>query len=174
MRKYLFLLAATLALGACNRKIDFGPDEGVSYRNAMNVPIGYTDNSDWTLDGSWNKQERQLFEELSVNVNAATQGQVSSLGFFPNPLQPGSNGTLLYQTAQQNMRLHLVFVDKKYKIIDRQDRPVDTGGRYGTELPLPFPSAKFASNTIYRLYYIFYAPDGTLYYKGHGDIKIAE
>lgn len=173
MRKYILLLWVALLAGSCNNKIDFGPDEGVSYRNHQNVPMGYTDDSDWTLDGKWNKQEVKLFaDDLKVNVNSQPAGDVFDLGFFPNPVEAGGQATLLYRTALTNARLHLVFVDKKYKVLNRLDLPAAVGGRYGSQLLLDLPTSKFADKALYRLYYVFYNSDNTLYYKGHGDFKV--
>ncbi|MBT9391943.1 hypothetical protein KLP40_02100 [Hymenobacter sp. NST-14] len=174
MKKYASLFAAVFLLGACHNRIDFGPNEGVSYRDAQNQPMGPSDPSDWAQDGQWNSKEVALFRKdlSSVNVNAGQTPYVSGISFFPNPVQ-STAGSLTFLPTSADGRLHTVFVDRKYNVITRADQAVPTGGRYGVTMQFSLPTDKFKNKEIYRLYYVFYAPDGTLRSKGHGDVKIA-
>lgn len=54
MKNYLLLCSLLAALGSssCKKKIDFGPDEGITSRDFMNYPQSQNDPSDWTLDGT--------------------------------------------------------------------------------------------------------------------------
>ena len=170
--KHQLLLFASLALvgfGGCKKKIDFGPNEGFTSRDFMNYPQSQTDPSDWTLDGNWNKQEKKLFDGLGVDVNSTATGSVRNISFFPNPVE--TEGILTSQTTVSGISIKLVIVDRKYRVLDTGTTSSTTTNSYNYRFT--FDNSKYKTGEIYRLYYVFYQ-GSTLYYKGHGDIKIAK
>ena len=175
--RYTFVLSAlcaTVLLTGCGKKIDFGQDAGITMRDERNVPQGAGDPTDWITDGTWNKTERGLFHLApAVDLNGSQQGGVSGLSFYPNPVSSATRAAHFNSgTAQADMQLKLVFVDRKYKIIQEQDAQAAKGKNMLFALTLP--ADKFKADATYRLYYVYYGADGTLYYKGHGDIRIDE
>ena len=75
----ILFLAALLGCSKSdsNPSIDFGPNDGISYRNASNMPSGTQDPTDWTIDGDWNAQEQKLFASLGANLNTSPQGSAT-------------------------------------------------------------------------------------------------
>jgi hypothetical protein len=170
MKKHLLLLFAVGVISSCQKKIDFGPDEGVEYRDNVNRRQQQQDPSDWTLDVAWNKQEKELFEDLGVDVDSPAQGGIQRISFFPNPVNPvyGVASFEYDKTAASTFSGKCIIVDRKYKVLFSATMPKNSGG---LSLPI-FGDSKFEKGKIYRMYYVFYE-GSTLYYKGHGDIKIA-
>jgi hypothetical protein len=160
-------LLVVVGSSSCKKKIDFGPDEGVTYRDFMNYPQSQNDPSDWTLDGNWNKEEKKLFNSLGFDVNSTASGGVRNISFFPNPVE--TEGVLTCQTTVSGLSVKLVLVDNKYKVLNT----ITNSFTAGSSFRLEFDDSKFKKGEIYRLYYVFYQ-GSTLYYKGHGDIKIAK
>ncbi|WP_022822186.1 hypothetical protein [Hymenobacter norwichensis] len=171
MKNYLLLcsLLATLGSSSCKKKIDFGPDEGVTYRDFLNYPQSQNDPSDWTLDGNWNKEEKKLFNSLGFDVNSTASGSFRNISFFPNPVE--TEGVLTCQTTASGLSVKLVLVDRKYRVLDTVTDSSTTTSSYSYRFT--FDNSKYKTDEIYRLYYVFYQ-GSTLYYKGHGDIKIAK
>ncbi|GAB2969780.1 hypothetical protein GCM10027048_45880 [Hymenobacter coalescens] len=170
------LLLAGLALGC--RKVDFGPDEGYSARDANNYPMAYQDNTDWTSDEEWKKVERELFKDSGVDLKQSQRGGVGTLSLFPNPVV--QTATFIIQSGSSSRpntapALHgkLVLVDKKYKTL--YTVPIETrGGNAAQQYRLDLAPDKFKPGRMYRMYYIFYNDNNALYLKGHGDIKVGE
>ena len=76
MRQCFLPVLFLAALLGCSKSdsnpiMDFGEGEGISYRNASNLPSGTQDPTDWTIDGDWNAQEQKLFAALGANLNTA-------------------------------------------------------------------------------------------------------
>jgi hypothetical protein len=170
----VFLL---LALVGC-RKVDFGPDEGYTARDAANYPMAYEDKTDWTSDKDWKKVESELFKDIGVDLKQNQVGGVGLLSLFPNPavenvtfyIQPGS--TRNPNTAPA-LHCKAVLVDKKYRELQTLDL-LTRGGNNGSMFAFRLPIDKLKAGQLYRMYYVFYDDSKTLYLKGHGDIKIAE
>ncbi len=84
----LALLLAGCSKDSAGPTIDFGPGEGFTYRGNSNLPTGPQDLTDWTLDAQWNQQEKNLFQSLNLNLDAANQvaATAGSIGgAYPNP-----------------------------------------------------------------------------------------
>jgi hypothetical protein len=105
---------------------------------------------------------------LGFDVNSTASGGVRSISFFPNPVE--TEGVLNCQTTVSDLSIKLVIVDRKYRVLDTVATPSITGSY---TLRIAFDNSKYRTGEIYRLYYVFYQ-GSTLYYKGHGDIKIAK
>ncbi|KAA9338609.1 hypothetical protein F0P96_07225 [Hymenobacter busanensis] len=168
------LAAATVATLTTCRKVDFGPDPSIAYRDQRNVPFG-GDDSDWKADGDWKKVERKLFDDLSVQVDGAGAGGYRSMSLFPNPIAPAERRATLYTNLQNANPLHLrlVMVDKKYRKVATQSAEVTPNSRNDYKLVLDFPADKFKQDELYRIYYVFYDDQG-LRFKGHGDFLIKD
>jgi hypothetical protein len=167
-------LGVTCLLTGCGKKIDFGSDEGITMRDERNQPMGAADPTDWTSDGSWSKTERALFHfDPAVDLNGSQQGGLRGLGFFPNPVSSVSrHGIFILGSTPTDLKAKLVIVDQKYKVLLEQETSLAKGSN--TQYAFNLSADKFPANKLYRLYYVYYTAAGTLYYKGHGDIKIAD
>ncbi len=176
------LLIASSCLAACHKKdamptIDFGPNGGITQRDASGKLFGTIDTTDWTADTkTWNKQEKALFN-LPVDVNAPYSIRTRPGEFGPNPCRVNSTAGFSLYNIPFGATWELAFVDKNYKIVDRQ--------KYGpfqvtdVRFPFEFPADKFTAGTTYRVYYVVYstsspASSPTLFLKGHGDISLRQ
>lgn len=167
------LLALMLFTGC--RKIDAGPDDGISYRDQLNQPIGAQDPSDWTTDKDWKKVERKLFEGLPVKIDGNGAGGYRYLSFFANPVSATYRQATLYSDLRDTGPLHvqLVIVDQKYRKQLEQTVEARPDSRGNCMLPLDLPADKFKQDELYRVYYVFY-DDQNMRYKGHGDFRIQD
>jgi hypothetical protein len=172
------IFSAPLLLPSCSKNesdassslfVNFGPGEGISYRDNNNRPVGPGDPTDWTQDGDWNSRERALFSSLGLSLNAAPQGQSTRLGFagYPNPAV--SQFTFSYFVPDP-VACRFVLVDGSYRVLTQGESSSRIkNGNFsvdGSRLSLK-------SGKRYRVYYVLYTGT-TLYAKGHGDIKIGE
>ncbi|SDY52726.1 hypothetical protein [Hymenobacter psychrophilus] len=149
--------------------IDFGPNGGITQRDAIGYPQGDPDPTDWTLDDSWNQQEQDLFKELGFNLNTmAISGVKASRVFaWPNPVGVGQ--VRVNFESNNPVALSFVVVDAKYRAV----LPLQTSPNLSPyrQYLLDVSGSTFQQGKLYRLYYVLY--DGkVLHYKGHGDIKI--
>ncbi|MCB2407132.1 hypothetical protein [Hymenobacter lucidus] len=177
MKKSILALALLLPLAfGCKKdndteaSIDFGAGEGVSYRDFSNRPMAFTDPTDWTSDGQWKDREKALFTfDVPVNLDGAQLGGVTNMSVYPNPIAPGSDGIFHFNSAHAG-RAKLIWVDKNYHVLNSNDFAFTAGG--SLQVKYEFQEATFPKEQKYRLYYVLYKADGTLIYKGHGDVHI--
>lgn len=167
------LLVLCTVVGACKKDastadaIDFGPNDGFSHRDAQNRSNGTQDPTDWTLDGAWNPKELALFQSLGLDANGQATGAATIGGAFPNAASTATNfGYAIPGTAAGK----IIIVDRNYQVIVESSTPNASGG-YSFVFDLTRNG--FLKGQRYRLYYVLYN-GSTLYYKGHGDIKVAE
>jgi hypothetical protein len=184
MFKQLLILLALAGLAtACHKDddeptIDFGPNGGYSTRYGNNLPAGQEDPTDWTHDATWTSTEQGFFSALGL----ALGGSPAQIGTwyssaYPNPVKVDGYGnfTVLPTTGTQSttvpttVHVQLVIVDAKYQVLHTIDGPAGKG----TTVALTFPAAKYAAGNLYRMYYVVYEPtQKTVYYRGHGDVKV--
>ncbi len=184
MTKRLLVLLALASLATACRKdddeptIDFGPNGGYSMRDLTNLPAGQNDPTDWTHDATWSSTEQNLFSALGL----ALGGSLAQVGtwyssVYSNPTKADAFGnfTVLSTSGSQSptlpatVRVRLVVVDAKCKVLDTADH---LAGKAVT-VALPFPVARYPADKLYRIYYVVYEPtQKTVYYRGHGDVKI--
>lgn len=168
----LSLVALFALLSACKKEdtpkeavIDFGPGDGLSYRSSNNMPNGTQDPTDWTLDGPWNAREQALFQSLGLDVNGPARGSATISGAFPNPATTGVQfGYSIPGMAVQK----IVIVDSNYRVITETSSANPSAG---VQFIFDLTRNGFQKGQRYRLYYVLYNGT-TLYYKGHGDIKV--
>lgn len=182
-KKLLLLLALAGLATACHKDneeptIDFGPNNGFTMRTGSNLPAGQTDPTDWTHDATWNATEQGFFAGLGVALGGSP-AQVGTWysSVYGNPVRGGVGAafTVLPTTGSQSspvpttVRAQLVLVDARYKVLDTFDVPAGKG----TTVALAFPAAKYPAGNLYRMYYVVYEPtQKTVYYRGHGDVKV--
>jgi hypothetical protein len=176
MRKSLLLFGSWLLLTACHKaddspSIDFGPGEGISYRDGYNLPAGVQDPTDWTADAIWNAQEQALFSELSLSLDGKPQtGFFYELTIFPNPgaiATWGLQSQLPVGSPDSDFAAVAVLVDRSYKVMKRFPRGNSANGAYA--LSLDYAKLGLNPGERYRLYYVLSNNKG-LICKGHGDI----
>lgn len=169
------LFAALLTLVACHKKddsptLDFGADEGISYRSSNGMANGAQDPTDWTSDATWNEQETALFGELSISLTSPQQPNLISFNYvYPNPAKQ-ANWILRTNTSSTSYTLAAVLVNQKYQVIKRFDHGYFTGGHL---FALDYAQLGLNPNETYRIYYVVFNNNG-LVCKGHGDVRYAQ
>ena len=168
------------ALLSCSKSdsnpiVDFGPGEGITYRTGQNLPYGPSDPTDWTSDAEWSKQERNLFPELSFDLNGPQQPALVSSGTaYPNPAAGYATWSLQsFRSAGSGLNtysMRAVLVNRKYQTMLRLG-PTDFV--MGINFTMNYLGAGLSPNELYRLYYVVYNAGG-LVYKGHGDVRYAQ
>ena len=166
----LVLLGSALVFGNCKigntpppDTIYFGADEGISYRTDQNAVAGPQDPTDWTLDRNWIATEQSLFASLGLDLNGLPQGAASNISAYPNPATTAA--TFRYDTPDA-VSCQVVVVGNTYQSYYMRNFPTPA-----RNLVLPLDLTAFPKGQRYRVYYVLYTGN-SLYYKGHGDIKI--
>lgn len=174
----LLALFSGLLLGSCKKEdtpqqeptIDFGPNGGFKFRDHNNIE-GPGDATDWATDGAWNSQEKQLFANLSLSLDAPQQSGIWYSSVYANP-SPAASSRIFNLQAGRNLpappgsRAAYVIVDLHCKELQRGD--VAAGQSAATVIG---PNT-LAAGALYRLYYVCYSPGQQVYFRSHGDIKI--
>ncbi|RFP63704.1 hypothetical protein D0N36_18020 [Hymenobacter lapidiphilus] len=165
------LFITSICLAACHKKdaaptIDFGPNDGITLRDASGRLQGTSDPTDWTLDENWNQQEQDLFKDLGLNLNATAVGTFSRLVAYPNPITSGQ--AVFHFVSPAAVECKLVIVNAKYQVVQPVlTAPAVLDGAFHYDVR----NSNFEQGKRYRLYYIF-KNGNTFIAKGHGDIKI--
>ena len=174
MRLFPALLLAGICLVSCTKKdatptIDFGPNGGITRRNATSHIQGDPDPTDWTVDGNWNQQEQDLFKNLGLILNATPAPASTPIVFaWPNPVEAGKFVFRL-ETLKTEVMLSYVMVNAKYQVVIPLQTTSTASRFWGFSFDVS--SNDFKKGQLYRLYYVMH--DGkALFNKGHGDIKI--
>ncbi|MVN78221.1 hypothetical protein GO988_17975 [Hymenobacter sp. HMF4947] len=168
----LLLIAALLVLAACHKKdtsptLDFGPDDGISYRSNNGMANGAQDPTDWTSDATWNEQETALFPELSIALNSPQQPTLVGFTYtYPNPASR-ANWILQTNGSAVSYTVTAVLVNRTYQVVKRLEHGNFTGGHV---YAFDYAQLGLNPNETYRLYYVLFNNNGLLY-KGHGDIR---
>jgi hypothetical protein len=156
-----------------NPEIYFGEGEGISCRTSNNMRIGPQDPTDWTSDATWSERERNLFPELSFNLNGPQQpALIAYTSAYSNPAQV-SIASWTFQINRTssggpaNYIGRAVIVNRKYEILTKLG-PNDF--TLGQQYMLDYARIGMQPNELYRLYSVVYDASG-LVYKGHGDVR---
>jgi hypothetical protein len=177
MRQRFLPILFLAALLGCSKSdsnpiIDFGEGEGITYRDNTARPSGPQDPTDWTSDGEWNKQERELFADLNLDLNGPQQpAAIERTYVYPNPAM-GNAATWTLQlkpftSTPVSYTSNAVLVDRNYRVRLRFG-PQSFAGGYS--YMFDYARAGISPNELYRIYYVVYNASG-LVYKGHGDIR---
>jgi hypothetical protein len=186
--KYLVLFSLSLALGACSKNstptptIDFGANDGYTIRDSRGMLTYAADPTDWTLDATWNDSETALFAKYNLSL---TQPPALANGWtiiaYPNPIPVDGRNTVLAEFNQLGvtiptgagageLRMAYTIVDANYTVQAEGDV---SNSNKGFNVVFQYDAAKFRANTLYRIYYVMYNDTNkTVYYKGHGDVKV--
>lgn len=130
--------------------------------------IGYVDSSDWGYDANWSAAETKLLSfKDTLKSSDTTIGYIHISPAFPNP----SAGTFFIGAdTEKGCKMKAVFVNEQFQILHYLSRNF-TGGPIITVYNLAAITA-FRKGHYYRMYYGFYNAMDSLYYKGHGDLRI--
>ena len=178
MRLRLLSVLSLVALTGCskfdsNPEIFFGDGEGISYRTSSNMRIGPQDPTDWTSDATWEERERNLFPELTFDLNGPQQPAfIAYTSAYANPAQVSIANWALQTNRNSsggaaNYTVHAVIVNRKYGVLTKLGPNNFT---LGYQYSLDYARIGMQPNELYRLYYVVYSANG-LVYKGHGDVR---
>jgi hypothetical protein len=180
--KCLVLFSLSLALGACSKDSEPAPSttfEGYTGRDAnFNQTTPY-DATDWTSDVTWNSSETGLFAKYNLNFSLPQVARDTYfMSAFPSPVAVGGSTQLRgllsrneFAISASDLRIAYAIVDTNYTTLDYGFADSGVYKQFGATIT--FKAVKYSSNTLYRLYYvIFNNQNMTVYYKGHGDIKV--
>ena len=172
MRKFflfLFTAAVLFHFGAC-KKDNIVPIDFSQYTatDSNCIISGVYDNTDWTYDTTWTATETAL---MSFNANIATTdstfGYVHVSPACPNP----NNGLFIIGiNTEKQCKMKIVCVNTSFETLYYTSKKF-TGGPIVTSYDFSALTS-FHPNENYRLYYAFYNSLDSIYYKGHGDIRI--
>ena len=172
MKKYstpVVFLFVVLCFSSCKKEtvttFDFSK---ITVSDSSCIYISDIDITDWTYDATWTALEQNLlkFSDTIVVTDSST-GFVQISAACPNP-----NGGVFIMgvNTQKSCKMHLVCVNTSMQILYYTSR-LFTGGPIVTAYDFSSSTA-FHKNANYRVYYGFYNASDSLYYKGHGDIRI--
>jgi hypothetical protein len=181
--KYLVLFSLTLALGSCGKDktttpdIDFGGYTGRDTQGKLTSPF---DPTDWTTDATWNSSETDLFAKHNLSFSQPlVPTSVWKVYTRGNPVPVGGTTDFVMEVDKTNPALPVtpnewimsfVLVDARYNVVDWAET---NGVNKNFAGRIAYPAAKYNTDTLYRLYYVIFNKDTkTVYYKGHGDIKV--
>jgi hypothetical protein len=184
--KALALFSLSLALSACGKDktttpaIDFGANEGYTGRDATWQLTGPNAPTDWATDATWNDSEKALFTGYDlVYDQPMVPASVWKVTAHPNPVALNSKNQFTMSLDKTNPAipnppsgLHFAYrvVDAHYTVLEWSE---STGVDKNNAGIISYASSKYSANTLYRLYYVVYDnKDKTVFYKGHGDIKV--
>jgi len=163
----LLLLAFQCEKDYTGPDIDFGPGEGITYRDAQGRVSGPQDPSDWTTDATWNEQELAYFNFPNFSINGPQQvAAIGTVGAYPNPA-PAGKLTLrlrLSPAAPCPCQVYASLRSKRYTEADVFAATMAAGDS------VQFAPKAYNFDQNYRLYYLVTNATGLLY-KGHGDLR---
>lgn len=164
------LLCVLFCINACRKDsanvIDFSE---ITYTDDTGALMGETDTTDWNFDAAWTTRETALlkFNDTAYNSSDTLTGAVAVSPAFPNP----NNGIFIVGVdPERQCKMKYVFVDNEFRVLNYGIRKLNGGPIFHTYDFTALTS--FKKGAFYRMYYGFYNSRDSLYYKGHGDIKI--
>ena len=167
---FFFALAICIQFIACKKDISTAVDfSKITVVDDNCIYLGEVDTTDWTRDVVWTTQETALmnFKDTSVVVTDSLTDFIQVSAACSNP----NTGLFIVgiNTGKQ-CKMKLVAVDTDMHVLYYATRKF-TGGPIVTAYDFRSLTA-FHANANYRLYYAFYNSKDSLYYKGHGDVRI--
>ena len=169
MRLFLILLSFCSLLLGCGKieKKTIKPPviSGYSPRYDQGQINGIQDTTDWTLDKEWGEFETSLFPNYNYFVKSFDTSQIKELVLYPNP---APKIAILHQNIKDTSEISYAFkiVNSTFKVLFSSSNNCEN-----QSLMFDINSIKSKSDTLLRLYYIYYKGNKLLY-QGHGDIYV--
>lgn len=166
---FLLITLTVLLLYSCKKESHAGYNfTEITVTDTNGNSTGSTDSTDWGYDSKWSSAEIKLlsFKDTLKTTDTAT-GYIRLSPLFPNP---GNGVFLMGVDVEKACKMKAVFVNEQFQILHYLSRSF-TGGPILTVHDLTINTA-FRKGNYYRMYYGFYNSADSLYYKGHGDIRI--
>ena len=173
MRFYIccFLFGFILVISSCKKDtsvpIDFSKITVTDSTSC--IIISDVDTTDWTYDANWTPGVTAFlyFIDSNLVVSDTLTGYVQVSPACPNP----NHGIFIMGVnTERECLMKLVCVNTDMQILYYTTRKF-TGGPIVTAYDLT-TSTSFHKNANYRVYYGFFNAFDSLYYKGHGDVRI--
>ncbi|HRG90301.1 MAG TPA: hypothetical protein PLW44_14850 [Chitinophagales bacterium] len=162
-------LLILLAYSSC-KKSDIAPVtfSNITVTDASCLYISNIDTTDWGYDEGWYSYEYNFISfNDSVRITDSLAGYVQVSAICANP----NDGRFTWNvnTGRQCM-LRMAIVNTDMQIVYYAVKRLPGG-------PVTYQydfsaNTSFHKNEYYRLYYGFYTSKDSLYYKGHGDIRL--
>ena len=138
---------------------------GYTATDAVGNPMGNVDNSDWTFDVNWKKEEIDKINLLTpASLTGTTTGTITIFPAYPNPCV-NNFGFALNTSTKCAIRLALCDESLNQKWTGTQ--VLNPG--FNNIIIGPDPS-QMSKPGLYRLYYVFDAEGQLMFKKGHGDV----
>lgn len=140
----------------------------ISPTDEQGQAMGAADPTDWTYDATWTDEEHALmmFADTINNVLDTGNNIIQVYPAYPNP----SSGLFsFYAACGKESKVKLVLVDSSMHSLRTFAYRTEEGAIHKH---FGFHLASDIDTGNYRMYYGFYNSSDSLYYKGHGDIKI--
>jgi hypothetical protein len=168
-RSSLFLLLFSGWLcTTCSKSTPFTIDvSAITATDALGVPNGSADPSDWAFDATWSETETSLFRTDPVDMSGTSVATVTLQPAYPNPTT-GRQVTLQF-TCSAVTFMRIAVVDAQLNKKAFYQFKTDPGLN---AFIIPFSEMNYPANKNYRIYYSFDTPAQPMYLKGHGDIQL--
>jgi hypothetical protein len=172
MRITVLVVAISICFTTCKKDKPFHIDATkINFVDENGVSNGETDPTDWRFDDAWNGHETALFNFAdSVSVVGMQKAVNCSADGFPNPT---SSVITFYFSADKPTLLKMVITDEFLNIVFQKAVRLQNTGNVNPNIGISMDvrSSRFKQSGYYRVYYAFYAYDGFIYKKGHGDFQ---
>lgn len=169
----ILLLLITIFSFSC-KKTDSGQTAKIDVTvitetDNFGTTLSQIDNSDWTNENTWTNEEFTLLQTPSVaQLGSSEKAIITVWPGFPNP----TSGIIIFAANISKPTLvQIVIVDNMLSLKDRYF--LANSNNNLNLFTFSLDASKYSNNTNYRIYYGFYSLTDGLYYKGHGDLKIA-
>lgn len=170
---FLFFITAIflLLLASCKKDpvtkvLDFSR---ITTTDDQGYILGIADSTDWTFDSIFLAKELALlnFNDTNVKVTDTLTGNVTIQPAYPNP---GVGIVALSLNTERECKFKIVCVNDEMQTLYYHMVRL-SGGDYTAQYNFT-TSTSFHKPANYRIYYGFYNSRDSLYYKGHGDIRL--
>ncbi|MCW5907378.1 MAG: hypothetical protein KIS94_05940 [Chitinophagales bacterium] len=163
---FLFFVIASVA--SCKKEKAVLYDFSKYTATDISGTIVSIDSTDWAYDATWTTAELKLLTfKDTIKVSDSTYGYVQLSPATPNPT---SGVFIIGSDTEKECKMKAVFVNEQLNILHYLSKKF-TGGPILTAYDLSVHTA-FRKGNCYRMYYGFFNAKDSLFYKGHGDIRI--
>jgi len=172
MRIIGLALAISICSFSCQKDKPFRIDASkINFVDENGVSNGDIDPSDWRFDDDWKGQETALFNFADTVSTIGMQKAFScSADATPNP---SSAVMMLSFSADKPTLLKIVVTDEYLNIISKRAVRLEQHSIVNPNIGIGIDvrNARYIKGGYYRVYYAFYAFDGLMYKRGHGDFQ---